>query len=67
MLISRGIFPKRYHNKEISKGVLRQLADAVNATLGIVGSATGGLIGQGMAGEDREPMLFGLADSYETY
>lgn len=67
VLISRGIFPKRYHNKEISKGILRQLTDAVNATMGVVGSATGGLIGQAMSSETRDDLLFGVVDSYETY
>lgn len=67
VLISRGIFPKRYHNKEISKGILRQLTDAVNSTLGVVGSATGGIIGQAMSSEPRDDVLFGILDSYETY
>jgi hypothetical protein len=67
VLISRGVFPKRYHNKEISKGILRQLTDSVNATMGVVGSATGGLIGQAVSVESRDDLLFGIVDSYETY
>lgn len=67
VMLSRGIFPKRYANKEISKGILRQLTDAVNSAMGVVGSATGGLIAQASAGEDRDDLLFGIVDSYETY
>lgn len=67
VLLSRGLFPKRYYNKEISKGVLRQLTDSVNATLGVVGSATGGIVKQMTSSEPRADLLFGIVDSYETY
>lgn len=70
VLIGRNILPKgvtkRMSNDAISSGVRKQLLESVNASLGIVGSATGGLMSQiGPTGKFSD-LLFGVVNAYET-
>ncbi len=70
VLISRNILPKkvtkRMSNDAITSGVRKQLFESVNASLGVVGSATSGLISQvGPTGKFSD-LLFGVVHAYET-
>jgi hypothetical protein len=65
-LIARSVFPKRYKNPEISAAVRDQLIEAVNAALGITGSATSGVVGQAMSTSPKDDLVFGLANAFET-
>lgn len=66
VFVSRRLYPKRYANTEIQRGVASALLDATNAALGIVGSAVGGLVGQAVSSEPREDLLVGVVNAYET-
>jgi hypothetical protein len=65
-LIARNIFPKRYRNPEISASVRDQLIEAVNAALGVTGSATSGVINEAMSISPKDDLVFGVANAFET-
>jgi len=35
--------------------------------MGVVGSATGGIVGQAISSQPKDDLLFGIVDAYETF
>ena len=75
-MISAGLYPSRYTGVQVSKGVQKQLLDALGAAISFTGSAVGGIVGKAVSGSDSEqnaspagPMrqyAIGYAKAFET-
>ena len=58
--------PKRYAGDAISRGIRQQLFEVVGAMGNVTGSATGGVIAQGVSGGGSEDYIVGVARAYQT-